>query len=53
MDNSEKIIDKLRNENLILKMNIDELEELVSQLKKELEDLKKLYYDSELDKYFT
>ena len=53
MDNPEKIIDKLKNENLSLKMNINILEEKVLQLKKELEVLKILDCDSELDKYFT
>ena len=53
MDNPEKIIYIIKNENLSLKMYINTLEELVLQLKNELEVLKKLNFDSDLDHYFT
>ena len=53
MDNPEKIIDNLKNENLNLKIHINTLEELILRLKKEIEVLKNLYCDSDLDQYFT
>jgi hypothetical protein len=53
MDNPEKIIDNLKNENLSLKIHINTLEELILHLKKEIEVLKNLYGDSDLDQYFT
>ena len=53
MDNPEKIIDALKNENSSLKMYINTLEDLVLQLKNEIEVLKSLHCDSDLDHYFT
>lgn len=47
-----KLIKKLKQENLYLKENVVYLESLINKIKNELEDLKNIHHDPEIDKYF-
>jgi hypothetical protein len=47
-----KLIKKLKQENLYLKENVVYLESLINKIKNELEELKNIHHDPEIDKYF-
>lgn len=47
-----KLIKPLKQENLDLKENIVYLETLIKKIENELEELKNIHHDPEIDKYF-
>jgi hypothetical protein len=47
-----KLITSLKQENLYLKENILYLESLIKKIETELEELKNIHHDPEIDKYF-